>query len=239
MKPRLIQHMRSQRGFTLLELIVAVSILAIIAVLSWRGLDAVLHTRDSLNDSQARSDEFQRGFNRLEHDTMLAKEVRLFPGGRFRLLAINDTAVEYWFEGDILMRRVLGAAQDNQSLTEPQEQQVLFSQLSGLRVDLYKKASDGKGNWSDTPTTQLLAPPVPNPGTNSGGNAGANAGQNAGQNTPANQPVAGPPSPVGPTNAALPGTTGFDFRLATGLRMTLNLKQGGMIQRIFLLGSTA
>ena len=35
-------------GFTLIELLVAVALLAILAVLSWRGLDAVIQSRERL-----------------------------------------------------------------------------------------------------------------------------------------------------------------------------------------------
>lgn len=36
------------RGFTLLELLIAISLMAVLAVLSWRGLDSVLTTRERL-----------------------------------------------------------------------------------------------------------------------------------------------------------------------------------------------
>ena len=39
---------RRAAGFTLIELLVAVALLAILAVLSWRGLDAVVQSRERL-----------------------------------------------------------------------------------------------------------------------------------------------------------------------------------------------
>jgi len=46
-----------QQGLTLIELLVAISLLAFIAVLGWRGLDSITRTRESLNHEldQARS----------------------------------------------------------------------------------------------------------------------------------------------------------------------------------------
>ena len=46
--------LRPQRGFTLIELLVAISIMALMAVLSWRGLDSMARTQAQLSQ---RADE--------------------------------------------------------------------------------------------------------------------------------------------------------------------------------------
>lgn len=48
MNPRRSRSDRAVRGFTLIELLVAVGLLAILAVLSWRGLDTILESRNRL-----------------------------------------------------------------------------------------------------------------------------------------------------------------------------------------------
>ncbi|HRL21197.1 MAG TPA: prepilin-type N-terminal cleavage/methylation domain-containing protein [Alcaligenes sp.] len=51
-----------QAGFTLVEMLVALTILALISVMSWRGLDAVLHADEQLN---AQATQTQALFNAL------------------------------------------------------------------------------------------------------------------------------------------------------------------------------
>ena len=64
-------------GFTLIELLVAATLLAVLAVLSWRGLDSVLASRDRL---AAASDELRSltlAFSQLDEDLRRSWPVRL------------------------------------------------------------------------------------------------------------------------------------------------------------------
>lgn len=66
--------MRSEKsaatsGFTLIELLVAISILAIIAVLGWRGLDSIVRARVSLTAELEQTRGTQITFAQLENDS--------------------------------------------------------------------------------------------------------------------------------------------------------------------------
>lgn len=69
--------LRRTRGFTLIELLVAVALMAILAILCWRGLDSVLRSRDRIN---AASDELRAltaAFTQMDDDLRKSWAVRL------------------------------------------------------------------------------------------------------------------------------------------------------------------
>lgn len=59
---------RAQDGFTLLELLVAILVFAVMAVMAYGGLDAVLSDRDSLQRGLDRTAGLQKALYRLERD---------------------------------------------------------------------------------------------------------------------------------------------------------------------------
>ena len=60
--------MKSQRGFTLVELLVAISILAMVAVLGWRGLDGIVRARVALTDQMETTRGMQLAFAQMQSD---------------------------------------------------------------------------------------------------------------------------------------------------------------------------
>lgn len=60
--------MKKQRGFTLVELLVSIGVLAIVAVLGWRGLDTIVRTRVALNDDLAQTRGLQLAFAQMQSD---------------------------------------------------------------------------------------------------------------------------------------------------------------------------
>ncbi len=61
---------RRQAGFTLIELLVACTLMAVLAVLSWRGLDSVIQSRERLNEASDELRAMTLGLAQLEEDLL-------------------------------------------------------------------------------------------------------------------------------------------------------------------------
>jgi general secretion pathway protein J len=57
------------RGFTLVELLLAISILAVIAVLGWRGLDSIIRSRVTLTADMEQTRGLQLAFAQMQSDS--------------------------------------------------------------------------------------------------------------------------------------------------------------------------
>jgi general secretion pathway protein J len=211
-----------QHGFTLLELIVAAGILALIAVFSWRGLDTLIREREAIAASQAAIDTVQRSFARLERDALLASDVELDDDGTMRLVAgaaaadgSNPASVEYRFVNGALTRAAAGV---------DRAPMVLIDGVAALAMEAWLPATGG-GGWVrvKAAATPLPAPVVP-------GNA----------NVPANRSAAAPLPSGGPVvPGAVAGGQPAGARVvaaATGLRLTFARADGSRVTRSFMVG---
>jgi general secretion pathway protein J len=120
------------RGFTLVEMLVAIGILAMIAVLGWRGLDSMLRSRVALTDAMQQTRAMQRTFAQLQDDCAhLAVAEAIGEYARLRIepnrlglirsvlapgQATTLQAVVYQVDNGILRRRESLATRDLQSL---------------------------------------------------------------------------------------------------------------------------
>ncbi len=70
-----------QMGFTLIELIVAVSLMAVLSIIAWRGLDAVLKARDNLTQVGEDMRSLTIAFSQMDEDLRRSWPIRqLLPG---------------------------------------------------------------------------------------------------------------------------------------------------------------
>lgn len=61
-------NLRHHRGFTLLELLVAISVLAVVSLIAWRGLDSLVHTRERLEPEADDVRALLTAFGQMERD---------------------------------------------------------------------------------------------------------------------------------------------------------------------------
>jgi len=73
-------------GFTLVELLVAISILGLVAALGWRGLDGIVRARANLTDQMEVTRGMQLAFAQMQSDAENLADTILV-GGRTTLLA--------------------------------------------------------------------------------------------------------------------------------------------------------
>ena len=122
------KHQHRQKGMTLIELLVAISVLAVIAVLGWRGLDSIVRARLALTGDLEQTRGMQLAFAQLQSDcahladaSVLPKRMPLTAGqGRLTLVrtvfADNQPTrlqvVAYRVKEGVLTRRESAATRD-------------------------------------------------------------------------------------------------------------------------------
>lgn len=178
--------MKPARGFTLLELLVAISILAMVSMIAWRGLDSLVRTRERLGPEAEQVRALLTAFGQLERDlarvaradffalpsapvnVRLATQgqvleiVRIAPGAEGQASALQTV---FWRVTDgYLMRqasppaRTLGAVEDEQ-LSNVR----LLDNVKAMRVRIWR---DQAATWSEA--TEEAAPAPPPPGATGG-----------------------------------------------------------------------
>ncbi|MBU9311969.1 PulJ/GspJ family protein [Burkholderia multivorans] len=70
--PRPFARAARARGFTLIELMIAIAILAVVAVLAWRGLDQIMRGRDKVASAMEDERVFAQMFDQMRIDARLA-----------------------------------------------------------------------------------------------------------------------------------------------------------------------
>ncbi|RJG03407.1 PulJ/GspJ family protein [Noviherbaspirillum sedimenti] len=77
--PAFASALYRRRGFTLVELLVAITILAIVAVLGWRGLDSIVRARVALNADLEQTRGLQLAFAQMQRDCSQIVDLETIP----------------------------------------------------------------------------------------------------------------------------------------------------------------
>lgn len=169
-----------QAGLTLIELLIAISVLAFVAVLGWRGLDTIVRTRTALTEDLEQTRGLQLAFAQMQTDSANIASATQWPNrspidiARDRLTLIRTTGgdgqptrlqvITYRVRDGLLSRQESKATRDLNEL-----QQIFSAALNDFNTSnavvlqtgvaaMVMRVWDGR-NW----ITQIAAQPSSSP----------------------------------------------------------------------------
>ncbi|MFL6659376.1 MAG: prepilin-type N-terminal cleavage/methylation domain-containing protein [Massilia sp.] len=183
---RAVRTSAARRGFTLIELLVAISILAIVAVLGWRGLDGIVRARIALTAEVEATRGMQLAFAQMQSDVEHMADATLLQNRPFllcdtdRMVMVRNVyheheastlqVVSYRVVDNVLQRRETASTRDlmqldmlwkaatsNSDSTVPV---VLQNGVSGMVVEVWQNSRWNPGVQSASNPTALSLPPM-------------------------------------------------------------------------------
>jgi len=86
---------RRAGGFTLLELLVAITVLSLVSLIAWRGLDSLVHTRERLQPEADEVRELLVAFGQIERDLAQVVNTAFVPLATAPLVARSGTPAAF------------------------------------------------------------------------------------------------------------------------------------------------
>ncbi len=154
----------SQQGFTLIEVMVAIMLMAVVSLIAWRGLDSVTRADHHLQASTEQTEALLRALNQMQRDISLrasvelnsrddasketglaAVTVRSSDSKGFRLDVIRSAPVagdglqrvRWWLKGDSLYRAA-APARDRFPLPAAKDGVVVLSGVRDVQVRVWE-----------------------------------------------------------------------------------------------------
>ena len=153
----------AQQGFTLIEVMVAIMLMAVVSLIAWRGLDSVTRADQHLQASTEQTEVLLRALNQMQRDISLRASVELTPpeatqteglaavtvrssdSKGFRLNVIRSAPmagdglqrVRWWLKGDALYRAA-APARDRYPLPAAKDGVVVLTGVSDLQVRVWE-----------------------------------------------------------------------------------------------------
>jgi general secretion pathway protein J len=93
---------RPERGFTLVEVMVAIGVLSLLAVMGWRGIEAVLNTRTQVTHQTTQVAQLQTGMAQWRADLQAMTDMGSVPALDFDGLVLRITRVDRSLPGQPL-----------------------------------------------------------------------------------------------------------------------------------------
>ncbi len=182
-----------QGGFTLIELMVAITVMSIVAIMGWRGLDSIIRARQTLQANLEQTRGIQLAFAQMESDAANVVEAEDVPGLDSFFLGQNDLLlvrrvqdenqpgriqiIAYRLREGVLSRSESVATRDLAQLREDWQRFLaqadtltsipLQSQVAAMSLRSWRQ---GETDWR-TPGVENIAP-SPNSGAGSRGKPG-------------------------------------------------------------------
>lgn len=177
---------KGQKGLTLVELLVAISVLAVVAVLGWRGLDSIVRSRIALTNDLEQTRGLQLAFAQLQSDCLhlaapavLSHRAAIYTQpaqlNLVRVVFSDDQpsrlqVVSYQLEDGVLTRRESTATRDLKELdnswqaainhTDTDPAITLQTGVSAMTMRLWLSGSNGWSIPVAAPPTELASPAI-------------------------------------------------------------------------------
>lgn len=177
-------RLAKQRGLTLVELLVAISVLGFVAILGWRGLDGIVRARIALSSDLEQTRGMQLAFAQLQSDCAHLANSYILPDRapltveQTRLILVRTVfadnqpsqlqVITYSVRDGVLTRRESVATRDLRELdtlwlaatndTDTTQPVVLQTDLAALTMRLWDNGSWRSGVATQMPAAASISP---------------------------------------------------------------------------------